>query len=802
VSIGEHSTLSTDAVSPSTLDFGLAPPGERYYRHPGDVLRLGLWGITTLLVILFITVATSSSEGITSDLGRAASRLSPTLRELILALTQVAAVAIPVAIVVLLAVRRHWRRLGVLVLAAAGGAGFFALLDVVLDLHPSVAGAVSSGTWIASTRFPSLAFVAGAVAATTVGKPWLARPWRRAGDVALVGLLLAMAVAGSAGVSELLLAAAAGGFAGAALLVAFGAPNRRPAPAAVAAALADAGLVLTDMSLERVDGGRAQLYRAGTENGPVFVKVYAQDSRDADLLYRVYRALLLRGPNDDWPALSLQHDVEHEALMLFLSRHGGVTSPLVAALTALPDGSMALAMEDVDGRRLDSLDAEAIDDELLDAIWREVSHLHRARLAHRALRAANVLVAPGGPVIIDMGFSRASATRRTQAIDRAELLASLGALVGADRAVASAARVLDREDLAAAAAYIQPLALSAGTRRQSSKSLLQDLRSMIAAATGEEPAPLEQLVRVRPRTLMMISVGVGAFYLLLPQLADVGDSFRALRTANFWWLALCVVMSLTTYVFAAIGLMGGVSGRLPFAATIGAQGASSFVNRVTPANVGGMALNVRFMQKAGIDAGAAGAGTGLNVLAGGIAHVVLLFMFIAWAGQSNASFEIPASSKLLVIIAVALALIGIVAATRWGRRLFQRHVVRFVKQSWSSMTSLARSPAKLAMLFGGSVGVTLAYIAALAAAIAAYGGGVTFAQVGAVYLGATVVAAAAPTPGGLGAVEAALVAGLTGVGMESGVAVAAVLSYRLATYWLPILPGWVSFQILERRNLI
>ena len=77
-----------------------------------------------------------------------------------------------------------------------------------------------------------------------------------------------------------------------------------------------------------------------------------------------------------------------------------------------------------------------------------------------------------------------------------------------------------------------------------------------------------------------------------------------------------------------------------------------------------------------------------------------------------------------------------------------------------------------------------------------------FAQAGAVYLGASLVAAAAPTPGGLGAMEAALVAGLTGVGMESGVAVAAVLSYRLATYWLPVLPGWLSFHALERRNFI
>jgi uncharacterized membrane protein YbhN (UPF0104 family) len=50
--------------------------------------------------------------------------------------------------------------------------------------------------------------------------------------------------------------------------------------------------------------------------------------------------------------------------------------------------------------------------------------------------------------------------------------------------------------------------------------------------------------------------------------------------------------------------------------------------------------------------------------------------------------------------------------------------------------------------------------------------------------------------------EAAMVAGLTGVHMEPGAAVAAVLSYRLLTYWLPILPGWLAFHALERRDQI
>jgi glycosyltransferase 2 family protein len=50
--------------------------------------------------------------------------------------------------------------------------------------------------------------------------------------------------------------------------------------------------------------------------------------------------------------------------------------------------------------------------------------------------------------------------------------------------------------------------------------------------------------------------------------------------------------------------------------------------------------------------------------------------------------------------------------------------------------------------------------------------------------------------------EAALVAGFTGVGVEAGVAVAAVLSYRLLTYWIPILPGWIALRVLERRGHI
>jgi glycosyltransferase 2 family protein len=49
-------------------------------------------------------------------------------------------------------------------------------------------------------------------------------------------------------------------------------------------------------------------------------------------------------------------------------------------------------------------------------------------------------------------------------------------------------------------------------------------------------------------------------------------------------------------------------------------------------------------------------------------------------------------------------------------------------------------------------------------------------------------------------IEAALVAGLAGVGMQARPAVWAVLLYRLATYWLPVLPGWLSRRSLQHRE--
>jgi undecaprenyl-diphosphatase len=65
-------------------------------------------------------------------------------------------------------------------------------------------------------------------------------------------------------------------------------------------------------------------------------------------------------------------------------------------------------------------------------------------------------------------------------------------------------------------------------------------------------------------------------------------------------------------------------------------------------------------------------------------------------------------------------------------------------------------------------------------------------------MSAAALAAAAPTPGGLGPFEATTIAGLVSVGMSPGLAFSAVLLYRLTTYWLPVAPRWLSLRLLQR----
>ncbi|MDQ1448762.1 MAG: glycosyltransferase 2 family protein, partial [Actinomycetota bacterium] len=266
---------------------------------------------------------------------------------------------------------------------------------------------------------------------------------------------------------------------------------------------------------------------------------------------------------------------------------------------------------------------------------------------------------------------------------------------------------------------------------------------------------------------------------------------------------LVVLFSALTYVGAALGMGGAVPTRLRAVPTLLAQVAASFASNLAPAGVGGMALNVRYLQKSGVDAPVAASSVGLNSVAGFAMHMVLMFVFFAWAGKSAlGSISLPSWSVVAIGVAVVAVSIASAIAIPATRKLLAAKLVPVLGSALSGLAAVIRSPGKIALLLGGSAVLTLSYVLAVYFSTVAFGGGLDLAQVGAAYLVGSAIATVAPTPGGLGALEAAVIASLVSAGMPSTAAVPAVFLFRIGTYWLPILPGWFAFSHLRREAFV
>jgi undecaprenyl-diphosphatase len=351
---------------------------------------------------------------------------------------------------------------------------------------------------------------------------------------------------------------------------------------------------------------------------------------------------------------------------------------------------------------------------------------------------------------------------------------------------------------------LQPLALAGATQKAVAehKGLMADLQAQVRERTGVTDVAYEPLARVTTRTALMLVSSLVALYVLIPQLADVTGMFRQLRDANWIWVGVTLVFSAVSYVGASISLMALAPTRVPVADAFEVSLSGSFVNRITPAGVGGIGLNVRYLQKRGADTAEAASRIGVNSGLGLLIHLSLTLLFFLWAGKENSFHFSAPKMPILVGVGVVLVAAGAVFLVPWGRHNLLGPARRALSQAWVGVVSIGRQPARLmAMILGGAT-VTLAYLCGLYAAVEAFGGGLAFPAVGAVYLAGSAIGQAAPTPGGLGAVEAALIAGLVSVGLDKEVAVPSVLLFRLTTFWLPILPGWGTFTRLTNRKLI
>jgi undecaprenyl-diphosphatase len=781
----------------------------RHERSPVDLLRLTVAALAFLLCLALAVGAENTMVGVEADLLQAVNRVPSALAVFFVGLVQLVALAAPLVLVAVALVLRRFRLAVLLVAVPLAAAVLEGVLAGRLDRlrPPLLEQALAGESLVAGAAFPSSAWICGAAAAAVLASPWLTRGWRRAAWSLVAIFAVTRMVTGLEVPLDVIAAIALGAVVGSAALLLVGRPSLRPDRSQLMDALARAGLGVASLTRAGVDARGSTPYFARLADGrQLFVKALGQDERDADLMFRAWRRLRLQNVGDEVPYSTLRRAVEHEALVSLKATDAGVRTPHLVTVVEVGELAMVLAYDAVDGRSLDKVDDGEIDDDVLKGVWRQVARLRRERIAHRDLRLANVFLDPDGRAwLIDFGFAELAATDAMLDEDAAELLSSTYTKVGAERAVAAAVEALGPGPVAAALRYVQPAALSTATRKavNALPGKGKPLQAEILRATGSPEPDYVQVERVSARRVAVWLLTGVAVYFLIHQLSDVSLLAQRIRGADWRWLPAIVVMSVLSYVAATMSAIGSVPDRLPPWPTFVAQVAASFVNWVTPAKVGGLALGARFMERQGVNAAVAVTGAGINAGAGAVMHAALLGIFVVAVGARGLNGVHPPSPRTLLLVGLGiLGVSGLVAAVPAGRRLVYRQVVPSLGRAVRGIRELAGHPGKLALLFGGSALVTLCLGLCLAYCVEAFGGGLPLPAIIAAYLVGAAIAQVAPTPGGIGAVEAALIAGLTAAGLDKETALPAVFLFRLVTFWLPILPGWLAFTWLQRTDQI
>jgi uncharacterized membrane protein YbhN (UPF0104 family) len=214
-------------------------------------------------------------------------------------------------------------------------------------------------------------------------------------------------------------------------------------------------------------------------------------------------------------------------------------------------------------------------------------------------------------------------------------------------------------------------------------------------------------------------------------------------------------------------------------------------------------MSTRILQKGGLSPVRATAAVALQQSVQVIAHVVLLILFSTFAGVStDLSHFVPKATVLYLIAGVALGIVGTFLLVPRLRTWLATAVRPRVQEVATDLVELVGEPKRLSLIVLGCTGTTLGAALALYASVQAFGGGASFVMCTVVTMIGGTLAAAAPTPGGVGAVEAALIGGLAAFGVPTGVAVPSVLLYRVLTCWLPVFVGWPVMRWLANNDMI
>ena len=794
------------------------PP--RRVRDSFDAIRIAL----SVLLIVAVLIASVYMKGLSSGVEHDVHQVSSLVAWLgdvpSLLITQTATLFILCSVIIQIILNREWRQVISSLLALIAGYAVVWMVSAALTAwgSPSLIAALWSVTSDGSGGLLPDMYAAMAAFLTAAGPKRLRSTvgwgWNILFAVAIV--LVAFSTNSLGGV---LVSFATGRIVGLVARLAVGVQNKGAWGSSVVEALANVGIdvrILTrresashdpnalaaDLADDLVETSR--IYDVEDYDGHEYiVSVLDAQAYTSGYLAQLWQWVKFSG-------MSVRRDrsvidsVRHHQAMLLALRNMGLAAMRPYAVAE--QGESAMLVLDAATTLKPLGDAMPSDADLAGYIRYMDAAQHRGLTHHAVTPNTLAFDANGQAVIAGWQSGDAASSQANIAIDRIQLLTALASLSDVPRTIAAARTVWSDAELAKLVPFVQRVAIPSATRTNPlfSNDILHELRDELRDLVDEETTesmPQVTLTRFSLRSFIAIALLVVALLVIVTQL-NMEQVIEAVRGANPWMAALSFFFGLMTWVGSGITLGAFIDrDKRNVTGIVMSQAASSFTAVSMPAGVGPAFVNLQFLRRSGYT----------NSMATAIMSAVLVLQFLAtfllivgiglFTGSNTFSGMIP-TNTLVMIISIVVIAACVAMAIPPVRRLVLNKLIPLVATYARQLADLMTRPRQLLVGALGALIQTFSFGLAFWAALMAFGWHSNVLETTFVFLLANTLGSAVPTPGGLGAVEAALMAAFSATGVPSAVALSATLVYRVVTYWLRIPLGALAMKWLDRHHLI
>ncbi|MBB2954679.1 uncharacterized protein (TIRG00374 family) [Bifidobacterium commune] len=787
-------------------------------RNANDLLHALGALVLAISVIIFATYMRGITSGVEHDAQSAGQVLTWLMYLPVSILQQFLSFAIVISVLIHLIINREWLQSAVSVVALFSGYALILGLSFVLAYIglPTLLAALQSTEGSGPAMLPD--FYAGIGAFLTVAGPKRSRSSVKWGWNTLLIAAAVFVIVSLHSVAGVIVSFAVGRIIGLVLRFAMGTQTRGLWGTGVIQATHGIGLNITELR-RRMDADNepgvlktrldddlienSRIYDAKDEHGQHYI-ISVLDSlpHAAGYLNQIWQGLRFTG-------VSMRHDrsakaaIHHHYAMLLGLTSCGLTAPNAYGVADGEESSILVF--NVTGTPTISNCAN-LDTDSMHRYMDYLAQAHQRGYSHHRITPDTLALINGEPVIVGWQNGDYASGSTNIAIDKVQLLVLLCSLTDPDLVIQTALKTWGAETLAYLAPFVQKVAVPSATRSLPgwNKQLLDDVRNRLNAFVPDEEIETTEpvtIARFNVKSFVSITLLIVAVAVIFTQLRP-NDVINAVRHANIFWALACLFLSMLAWCGSAITLGGFMDkDKRNWFDLFCSQAAAGFTAVSMPAGVGPAFVNLQFLRKNGYKNTKATAVMSVTWAVQGLTTIILLLIMGLFTGRNMFSDMVPTNTLVVVIGAIALVLCLCMAVPQI-RKLIVEKYLPLLRSYAHQLVEVLSQPQKLTAAIAGALILNIATGLGFWTALMAFGAHSNPLETTFVFLLANTLGSAMPTPGGLGAVEAALTFAFTSIGVPPAVALSATLVYRVGFYWLRIPIGALAMKRLDNHNLL